>query len=124
MAKRSPLPTAYPSIPSGVWTKVTTIPGTAQLGRAIVNFDATNTYRYLILVKPSGVTDAAWQTYITATYGGSAATTSGKPLAPAATAGVAGDQYNETYDDLTTGDIWVYHGSGGALTTLAVDEGR
>lgn len=119
MAKRSPLPTAYPTIPSGAWTKVTTIPGVSQLGRGIYNMDTADIFRFLVLVKPNGVADAAWATAVNATYGA----TAGKPLGIAPSAGLCGGTYEENYDNLTTGDIWVYQGSGGNLVTLAVDEG-
>jgi hypothetical protein len=119
MAIHSPKPTAYPSIPTATWTKVNTVPGGSRKYLLIANTDTTNIYRFLKLLKPNGMTDVAWATAVNVAYGA----TSGLPLAPAPSAGLAGGYYEENYQNLSSGDIWAYQASGGDLATLSVTEG-
>ena len=109
----SPLPTAYPSIPSGVWTKVNTRNPETKKHFVLANHDTTNAFRFLKL--PVSLTSAS----VNATYGA----TAGKILAPASDATHVGGTDEETKDNISIADIWVYQASGGALATLAVDEG-
>jgi hypothetical protein len=114
MAIYSPIATAYPTIPDSVWTKVNTKRGRERKFLGIYNTDTTNNYRYLKL--PSNLTSAV----VNATYTAS----DGKILPKAHASGAIHGADEETYDDLSSGDIWVYQSSGSPLATLAVDEGE
>jgi hypothetical protein len=112
MAYEKIVPTAYPSIANATWTKVNTLPPEERSFFSIWNCDTANVYRFLILVQ--GLTSV----YVNATYGA----TAGKLLSPAADANHVGGGMELETENQHNGDIWVYQGSGGALTTLAVDE--
>jgi len=101
MAQHSPIPTAHPSIPTATWTKVNTVPGNRRKYLLLLNEDAANTFRVE-----------------TVASGGAAPTqaTDGWPIK-------AGNWYEQTYDNLSTGDVYVYQASGGPIATLAVKEG-
>ena len=111
MAQFNPIPTTHPSIIGNTWTKVNTVIGRDRHYIALANESTGYFYRFECVSLDS--------------YTSGFTSGSGKILAPAANANHIGGIYEETYDNLSTGDIYVYANSGstGAVTTLAVTEG-
>lgn len=104
-------PTSYPTIPSGVWTKVTKLKDRRFF--SMWNLDTANKYRFLILPYNSDSTE------VNETY----SSNDGLILSPAPDTDHVGGGIQET-ETISAGDFWVYQESGSSLNTLAVDEGE
>jgi len=105
MHRSLPLPESRPSIPTGAWTKVTTIEPAKRTMLRVVNVDASNVFR-VCLVPVGGAAPTA--------------ATAGLPLL----AGSPGGAYEENTMNGTYADIYAYQASGGTLATLFVQEGK
>jgi hypothetical protein len=98
------LGTTHPSIPDSTWTVLNVLPGgqenNGRTSLMIVNENTTVTFRI-----ETGCNAAP------------TSATAGLPFAP-------GGIYQEDFDNTTDGYVYAYQTSGGALTSLAVKEGR
>ncbi len=104
------LPTSA-NIPSTTWTQVSTLSGGGSPGRRyarLVNNSTANTIRFLCL--PNG--------YATSTLGA----TDGDILETAAGSSQLGGIWEENYDNISAGHIWIYSGS--STVTYTFTEGN
>ena len=102
--------TTHPTLAATSWTKVNTKTGDYRKFLQLVSEDATNILRVELTGNGAPAPTLA---------------TEGFPLAKATTAGPSiSGIYREHGDKRSSGDVYVYNPTGGALTTLAVTEGQ